>query len=801
MEGTFVQPRLPKGPRPECCGIRSLRGLLALLAILFASAVSSQTAQAQARRDVVADVVIKGNRSVPTEQIMRYILTRPGLEYSTATVQKDVENLATSGLFQKPPRVTVQPPTADGRLVVVYEVFEHPTVVRDVIFKHAGHISEKDLEGMVRIRKGTPLDPVRNRLACFEIQDHLKRKGRLFANVTLEEGGRPTDTRVIFNVTEGPIVRVRSISFTGNEKLATEARLKTQLVSGKAWFGVFGGVYEPLKVEEDLKKLDEYYKSNGFLAVRVSREVRFSDDFRQVDLVFHLEEGTRYKVDSVTVEGNTTSIPREDLQKLIQLKPNEYYNSGISTADARNISDYHGWRALNANVQESRYIVPEKDDAVRVVYEVRQQSQEPAKVGKIYVVGNEVTQQRVILRSLGLYPGQYLRYPEVRIGENNLARLGIFENNPETGVRPTITVVEDGDSVFKDVVVNVKETQTGSLMFGAGINSDAGLIGSVVLNEKNFDITRLPTSWNDIVEGRAFRGAGQEFRIEAQPGTQLQRYSVSWREPFLFDRPYSFGVSGYYYDRAYNEYTENRYGGRFTLGHQFTRNWSATAALRLENVTVSNIAVGAPPDYTEAAGTHFLVAPRIGVTYDTRDSFMRPTEGGIVDFSYEQVLGDYTFPIFNVEGSRFFTTFQRADGSGKHVAAIRSQVSWAGQDAPVFERFFAGGFRSLRGFAFRGVGPYVNGYNVGGDFMFLNSLEYQVPIRANDNLYLVGFVDSGTVESDFEIKNYRVTAGAGLRIVIPAMGPVPIALDFGFPVVRGPGDQEQIFSFWVGLFR
>lgn len=789
MEGTRVQGRSLERLRIV------VRGLLALVAAGIVSATL-----AQGRGDVVADVVVKGNKTVPTDQVMRYILTKPGTEYSTAIVQKDIERLSLSGLFQRPPRVSDYN-TPDGKVVVTYEVFEYPNVVRDVIFKHANHIPEKDLENMARIRKGTPLDPVRNRLACYEIQDYLKRKGRLFANVTLEEGFRPTDTRVVFNVTEGPIVRVRSITFTGNEKLASDARLKTQLTSGKAILGVFGGQFDPMKVEDDLKKLEEYYKGNGFLSMRVSREVRFSDDFRYVDLIYHLEEGGRYKVDSVAVESTSKGIPKEALEPLVSLEKGEFFNDGKASADVRNITDYFGWRARNANVQKSMYVVPDKEDTVRVVYEVREQTVAPAKVGHIYVVGNEVTRNNVVLRSVGLYPGQYLRYPEVRIGEANLARLGIFEANPETGVRPTINVIEDGESEYKDVVIQVKETQTGSLMFGAGINSDAGLIGSVVINEKNFDIFKIPTSWADIVEGRAFRGGGQEFRIEAQPGTELQRYTVSWREPFLFDRPYSFGVSGYYYDRVFNEYTENRYGGRFTLGHQFTRNWSANAGLRLENVTVSNVSIFAPIDYQEAVGSHFLVAPRIGVTYDTRDSFMRPTEGGIVDASYEQVLGDYTFPIFNVEGSRFFTTFQRADGSGKHVAAIRSQVSWAGEDAPVFERFFAGGFRSLRGFHFRGVGPFVNGYNVGGDFMFLNSVEYQVPIRANDNLYLVGFVDSGTVEQDFEIKNYRVTAGAGLRIIVPAMGPVPIALDFGFPIVRGPGDQEQIFSFWVGLFR
>ena len=99
-----------------------------------------------------------------------------------------------------------------------------------------------------------------------------------------------------------------------------------------------------------------------------------------------------------------------------------------------------------------------------------------------------MTSDRVIRRAVGLYPGQYLRYPEVRLGEANLARLGIFETNQETGVRPNITVVEDTDSVFKDIIVNVKETHTGSIMFGAGINSggrglvEPGVAGRVELD-------------------------------------------------------------------------------------------------------------------------------------------------------------------------------------------------------------------------------------------------------------------------------------------------------------------------------
>ena len=90
----------------------------------------------------------------------------------------------------------------------------------------------------------------------------------------------------------------------------------------------------------------------------------------------------------------------------------------------------------------------------------------------------------------------------------------------------------------------------------------------------------------------------------------------------------------------------------------------------------------------------------------------------------------------------------------------------------------------------------------GGDFMLLNSIEYQIPLMANDNAYLVGFVDSGTVEPNMtQIASYRVSAGVGLRLVVPMMGPVPIALDFGFPVVKADTDRTQVFNFWMGFFR
>src|SRR5262249_45045982 len=145
---------------------------------------------------------------------------------------------------------------------------------------------------------------------------------------------------------------------------------------------------------------------------------------------------------------------------------------------------------------------------------------------QIIIVGNDRTRQNVILRQVPLFPGQVLTYPDIKLAERNLARLGIFEASQDGAVRPTITVMDNPmmpDSPFKDILINVQETSTGSLMFGVGVNSDSGLTGSIVLNERNFDLFRLPNSFEDFINGTAFRGAGQEFRVEAVPGTQLQR--------------------------------------------------------------------------------------------------------------------------------------------------------------------------------------------------------------------------------------------------------------------------------------
>jgi outer membrane protein assembly complex protein YaeT len=764
---------------------------LALAGLLVCSVPLN--AQAPGGKILVEDVIPQGNQQIPTQKIMGFIRTKPGSEYQPDVINEDVRRLYDSKLFANIQVRTRQ--SGENKIKIYFIVAEYPSTVKEVVYQGAKHIKPDELEKITGLRRGIPLNPIQSEMARQAILKHYHDEGRLFAGVELVEGNKPGDTRIVFNIAEGYKAKITSIDFVGHT-FVSGAVLRQHIDSSRAFLGI-GGTYRPMEVDHDVAQLEQYYKSFGFFDIRVDRELIWDEKQKGVQLIFHIHEGRRYVVTKIQVDGNS-SLDSPLLMTGLKQASGAYYVKSDVDNDVKNIQNTYGYRGEGVTVREQDFYPAPGEVAVH--YEVQERA--PSKVGTIKIVGNDVTKDRVILRQIPLYPGQILTYPDLRVAEANLARLNIFEMKPEQGIRPTVTVIDpDIPAEFKDVLVNVKETMTGSLMFGVGVNSDAGLVGSIVLNERNFDITNFPTSFEDLLSGRAFRGAGQEFRIEALPGTQLQRYSVSWREPSLFDSPYSLQVSAYYFDYIYNEYTESRLGTRWTLARQLNKYWKVSGSVRLEDVGVHNVPDYEPEQIQVDTGQHFQVGLGASVTRDTRDSYLRPTEGNQVTLSFEEFLGDFTFPKLDLTANQYFTTYQRADGSGRHVLALHSELSWAGSNTPVYERFYAGGFASMRGFEFRGVGPFINGFNIGGDFQWLNSVEYQIPILANDHLYSVFFVDSGTVESTTEIRDYRVAAGFGLRIQVPMLGPVPIALDFGFPIVKGPEDKTQVFSFWVGFFH
>jgi outer membrane protein insertion porin family len=317
----------------------------------------------------------------------------------------------------------------------------------------------------------------------------------------------------------------------------------------------------------------------------------------------------------------------------------------------------------------------------------------------------------------------------------------------------------------------------------------------MVYEQRNFDINKWPKDWRKFFSDDAFKGAGQQLRIAAEPGTQVSQYSISWTEPYLKDKPISMTVAGSQWERARESYVEERQKAYLGFTHRLKDGWYRILAFRLENVTVKDVDKNAPSQVKDVEGKNLLAGIKIGFGRDTTDNRFMPTKGKSFEFSYEQVGGDNMFGI--AEGTlRWYKTLREDIARRKTVLETKVYLASIVGDAPVFEKFYAGGIGSVRGFAYRGISPRAGKDDdpIGSKWIATASGEVSVPLTA-EALSALFFVDTGMVETG----GVRASAGIGIQIMIPQwFGPVPMRFELADPLLKSKGDKTQIFSFSAG---
>jgi outer membrane protein insertion porin family len=428
-------------------------------------------------------------------------------------------------------------------------------------------------------------------------------------------------------------------------------------------------------------------------------------------------------------------------------------------------------------------------------------------VGEVVVSGNEITRHEVLRRKIEAKPGRPLSREDLRKTERDLERLQFFEPGK---VRAAIQPEDPRFPGQRDVLVDVREANTGEFNFGAAVSSDSGVVGRVALVQRNFDLFDPPDSVDDFTSGRSFRGGGQRFSIELQPGNELQTYSVALSDPALNDSEYSGSVNAFFQQREFRNYDEQRYGTRLGIGRRFGERWNVTLATRIENIELSNIDEGQPTEIFDFADPALLTSIGVSVSRSTLDDPIRPSRGTVIKFGAEQVGalgGDYTFSKMSASHEAYFTLYRSFLGY-KTVLSIKTELGYIPQDredVPTYERFYLGG-RSFRGFDFRAVSPVgisndtgeLGDDPVGGTWSFFWGTELIQPVW-DDTLSLAFFIDTGTVSFDPGFDAYRVAIGTGVRLYFPQLSPAPLAFDFGFPLVSEETDRERVFTFSLDI--
>jgi outer membrane protein insertion porin family len=763
--------------------------ILVILSISVPDIWAQKAAPAAPPRNVV-DIQIKGNREVKDsfirQQIKNVKLKQP---LNMVELQKDLDSLKLTGKFTEVFATTRQ---EGSNVVVIFQVVERPAI-QTIRFQGAKKVKEKDLSGLLEFKAGDPLDVLKVKSGIQVILQKYRDEGYNEASVTLDEKALEEGT-VIYIITEGPRVRVTKILFEG-QRTFTPNRLAGQIET-KTYVWVFRpGTYAENQIQDDIVSLRNFYRKEGFLDVQVGRKLDFDPERQKLTVTFVINEGIRYSVSKIEVEG-FKHFPKEQILSCMQLVPGSTLNLDQLEGDRKSILRlYNGEGYVYAGV-ETIYTYADTPGTVNL--KIRITEGEPYKIGRIIIRGNKKTQDRVVRRTLDFYPTQTFDLNKMQDRERRLKETRLFK---DASIKPVPGDIADE----RDALIQLEEADTTKVMAGVGVTSNSGVVGTFSIENWNFNIWDKPRTMGEFFRGQAFKGAGQTLKFSFEPGTQMTSFRIDFTEPYLFDLPITFGWSAYLFDRTRDGYDEGRVGTIFSLGKRFKDIYTVNSAFRFEGVRIDNIDKHlwffAPEDVLAVEGNNMLTSMKLSITRDTTDSFMVPTRGTRVTGSWEQAGvfgGDSTFSKVMGEAT-YFKTLRTDIYDRKTVWSSNVTTGYIGGDCPLYERFYGGGIGSVRGFKFRGISPrqWPSDTQVGGNSELLVGNEIEFPL-AGKVLRGVTFLDMGTVSDNYVVDTWRASVGFGVRLTIDFFGPVPMAFDFGIPISKGPDDDTQIFSFSLG---
>ena len=399
------------------------------------------------QRQIVVEVEILGVPPQRQQEVHRHLHTKKDRDFDPEEVQGDVRRLHGSGLYRDVK--TFKRDTPDG-IVVIYQLFERPRI-RKVLHLGNRGISEKKLNKEHGLKAGSPLSAFETDNARRVIEDLYHRSGFPKATVTILEGNQPGDENVIFVISEGQLQRIADVEFEGNQ-IASDDRLKTQIESKPGYFWYFiRGKVDREKIDQDVQKLTAYYRSLGYFSARIGRELVFDESSKWLTIKFIIDEGPRYVVRNVSIEG-LTKFREEPLLANMKLKQGQFFSQDNMLRDQALLTDLYGsiGHAFADVEPQPRFL--EEPGELDLVYQVKE--------GDVFHVGNinvhikgdfPHTRETVILNRLSLRHGDLIDMREIRNSERRLKASQLFIASPTEGDPPRIVVKPPPLDSLRDV--------------------------------------------------------------------------------------------------------------------------------------------------------------------------------------------------------------------------------------------------------------------------------------------------------------------------------------------------------------
>ncbi len=417
---------------------------------LLKPTVQDDESPARNSSDLVADVRIVGNKTVPTHHILRNIRTRKGRYFDPDLLQQDIDSLWKIKEFRRINGPFIDR-TSEG-IVVTIEVTERK-IIKSLRFVGNRAFTDRQLKKQVDLAEGQPLDVQQIRMARQQLEDYYHQQGYPLTQVELVAGDATDDEAVAFLINEDSKERVFAVEFEGNH-FVSAARLRS-FVKAKPSLGntLKGFAVDRNQIEQDVLQLTLYYRSFGFFNARIGREIIDDPDSNWIRIRYVIDEGPRYRVRNVSFIGNR-QYSAEQLLSALKLKTDQgdspEFNAASMNTDLNSLRDLYGSEGfVFANVElETRFL--DEPGMLDLVYKIDEGKQ--YRVGQIHVrIDGEpgITKRAVALNPLTLQPGDVIDIRKIRNSERHLNALQVFaDGSPGTGQRPRIVVKP---AEFKDL--------------------------------------------------------------------------------------------------------------------------------------------------------------------------------------------------------------------------------------------------------------------------------------------------------------------------------------------------------------
>ena len=745
-------------------------------------------------------IEISGPPTLGESYVKQNLQVQEGDRYKTSSIDKSIRNLMETGSIRDVKVFKDPVSSKNDDVALVFKVVTKPRI-EEIRFNGNDELSDKQLLKSISAEVGELYDEAKVKSDILSLESLYLEKGFWNSDVSYQvlRGEGESEKRILsFFIEENELRKIRRILFSGNIALDDGELLDAmETAPWRFWrFWSKRSKYLPSVLDDDIDKILQIYRNEGFLDVKINQSKIIITPFgsNRIDLQIPINEGSRSYFGTQNVFGQAI-IDSNDLLKDSLITTGKPYSPTLLSRERSRLIKLYGDRGYldtKIRIQRKPNLIKNQID---LVFEITENNK--FSVNSIEVRGNEKTKTVVLIRELALAPGETFDLTRMETSEARLKNTKLFER-----VSISDEPIASGDPELRNsrrnMIVDVKEGRTGHVSFGVGFSTLEKAMMYAEFRQGNFDIMK----WR---APHRLQGDGQKFRLRLKLGSRSNEVRLALEEPWFLNRRLAAGFEVFREKSDYQSsyYDELRTGFEVYFRKRLFELVEGRLFYSFEDVLIGDIEdsektnwitneVNGDPAYNSETNEIERTISKVGLTLsrDTRDSLLFPTEGSLVsirkEFAGGIFGGDADYGRFEIQGVQFFKTFDTMEQVLSVSGRTGTLGKFDGDDAnvPFFEKFFLGGPYNLRGWDYREAGPNEEGEPMGGNSFSYASLEYTFKVA--DPLRFAFFYDGGFLRSgDFKFapgsstEGWHDNWGLGIRIMVMGM---PLRLDLGFPM-------------------